>query len=199
MTLTSLPSQNSVNHARNTPGTASAPSPRVCPACGGINAHDAVFCANPACHKALGEFKYVQEELLAEASRHEKLAAKVTTFIGKPHFLVAHVFWITAWIAINTGIVAFVRKFDNYPFGLMGIILAVEAIFITGFVLITQNRQNAHADKRAELDYEVNVRTYRQIHEIDDRMDQILDRLERLEAALREQKCAEGGKEPSHE
>ena len=59
-----------------------------------------------------------------------------------------------------------VRAFDSYPFGLLGIILAVEAIFITGFLLISQNRQSVHADKRAELDYEVNVRTYREIRQI---------------------------------
>jgi uncharacterized membrane protein len=58
------------------------------------------------------------------------------------------------------------RRFDDYPFSLLGILLAIEAIFVTGFLLITQNRQSQHADKRAELDYEVNVRTYREILEI---------------------------------
>jgi len=53
--------------------------------------------------------------------------------------------------------------FDPAPFGLPGIILAAEAVLIAGFVLITQNRQNAYADKRGELDYEVSVRTYREI------------------------------------
>lgn len=67
---------------------------------------------------------------------------------------------------VNTGILAFSQIFDAYPFSLLGIILAAEAIFITGFLLISQNRQSAHADKRAELDYEVNVRTYREIQEI---------------------------------
>lgn len=61
----------------------------------------------------------------------------------------------------------------------------LEAIFITGFLLISQNRQNAHADKRAELDYEVNVRTYREIHEIDAMLRTVVDRLEKLEAAVR--------------
>ena len=58
------------------------------------------------------------------------------------------------------------HRFDEYPFALLGILLAIEAILVTGILLISQNRQNAHADKRAELDYEVNVRTYREIHEI---------------------------------
>ena len=53
--------------------------PLICPACGGANAPSAVFCANPACHKALGDFKYVQEELKKDARWHESLADRVVT------------------------------------------------------------------------------------------------------------------------
>jgi uncharacterized membrane protein len=155
--------------------------PLVCPVCGGENAPDAVFCANPHCHKALGDFKYVIEELRDEAKWHEALAERVVEFIGTSHFLVVHGVWFLIWVAINTGVFAFVRRFDAYPFGLLGIILAAEAVLIAGFVLISQNRQSAHADKRAELDYEVNVRTYREIVDVDNRLRMILERLERLE------------------
>jgi len=154
----------------------------LCPACGGANNPDAVFCANPECHKALGEFDYVLEELIAEARWHERLADRATTFIGKPHFLLVHACWLLLWIGINTGVFAMIRAFDAYPFGLLGIILAAEAIFISGFVLISQNRQNTYANKQAELDYEVNVRTYRLIREVDARLESLLDRLQRLEA-----------------
>ena len=168
------------------PGAVAGPGfePVRCPACGGANAHDAVFCADPACHKALGEFKYVREELRAAARWHEILADKITAFIGKPHFLAVHGLWFAAWVALNTGLVAVVHAFDEYPFGLLGIILAIEAIFITGFVLISNIRQSTHADKRAELDYEVNVRTYREINEIDAMLRSILERLATLEARL---------------
>src|SRR5438128_2842186 len=114
-----------------------------CPACGGSNPPDAVFCGNPACHKALGDFKYVLEELRSEARWHEVLAEKITAFIGKPHFLVVHGLWFALWVAINSGIFAFIRKFDEYPYGLLGIILAAEAVLITGVVLISNNRQSA--------------------------------------------------------
>jgi uncharacterized membrane protein len=142
---------------------------------------DAVFCANVACHKALGEFRYVYEELHAAAKWYELLADRVAAFIGKPQFLAIHAVWFAIWVALNTGIVAIMAHFDEYPFGLLGIILSVEAIFITGFLLISQNRQNVHADKRGELDYEVNVRTYRKINEIDALLRDMAGRLERLE------------------
>lgn len=141
-------------------------APITCPACGKVNTPDAVFCAGNACHKALGEFEYVHEVLKAQRRWHEALAEKVSSFIGNPSFFVVHAFWFAIWVAINTGVLALVRAFDAYPFGLLSIILAIEAIFITGFLLISQNRQSIHADKRAELDYEVNVRTYREIRQI---------------------------------
>jgi len=161
---------------------APAATPQICPACGGENQPDAVFCDHPPCHKALGNFKYVTEELIAEAKWHEALAERTTAFIGKPHFLLAHGVWFFIWIALNTGLVMGVTHFDAYPFSLLGIILAAEAIFITGFLLVTQNRQNAHASKRAELDYEVNVRTYREIARIEGKLDALIERLSGFEA-----------------
>ena len=146
--------------------TSAAAPPIVCPACGGSNAHDAVFCANPECGKALGNFRYVREEVSADSRWHESIATRVSAFVGHPFYIVIHVVWFASWIAINTGLIMVGRRFDDYPFSLLGILLAIEAIFITGFLLIAQNRQTQYADKRAELDYEVNVRTYRELGEI---------------------------------
>jgi uncharacterized membrane protein len=157
----------------------------TCPACGSINPADAVFCVTPACRKALGEFRFVREELDEASSWHERLADRVTAFVGKPQFLVVHALWFLLWIVLNTGLFAIMAHFDEYPFGLLSFILAVEAIFITGFLLISNNRQSAHADLRSELDYEVNVRTYRRIQELDAVLRQLVERLERLERTPR--------------
>jgi uncharacterized membrane protein len=163
----------------------------VCPVCGGHNPPEAVFCGNPTCHKALGEFKYALEELRAEARWHHVVADKVTAFIGKPQFVAAHFVWFAFWIALNTGFFAAVRIFDEYPFFGLVTILAVETIFITIFVLISNGRQTAHADKRAELDYEVNVLTYREMHQLNAAMRDVIGRLERLEAAVHEYRRGE--------
>jgi len=162
--------------------------PLICPACGGANPPSAVFCANPACGKALGEFRYVREEIQAEARWHETLAERVVAWIGRPHFLGAHLLWFALWVAINTGALFMVRRFDAFPFGLLAIILTMETIFITGFVLISQNRQTIHADKRAELDYEVNVQTYRNISEIESLVHELATKMDRLEASSRSNK-----------
>jgi len=145
----------------------------LCPACGGENPDDAVFCGNHQCHKALGEFKYVLEELQAKKNWIEKLADKVTSFIAKPHFIVIHLFWFALWILANEGYLGHIPNFDEYPYSLLGIILAIEAVFITGFLLISQNHQANYSDKRAELDYEINIRSYRKLVELEKRLDSL--------------------------
>ena len=146
----------------------------LCPACGGENPADAVFCGNHDCHKALGEFRYVLEELDAARGWVEHVADRVTEFTGRPHFVTVHVAWFAVWMAVNSGMIAMVGFFDAYPFGLLGLILAIEAILVTGFLLISQNRQQAYADKRAELDYELNIRSYRKLQELERRLDALI-------------------------
>ena len=160
---------------------ATSESPIVCPACGGENDPHAVFCANPSCHKALGEFRYAIEELGKGNKWHHSLLSQASDFIGKPHFVGVHVLWFAIWIGINSGLVAMASRFDAYPFGLLGLMLGIESVLITS-ILIIGNRATARlADKRAELDYEVNVQTYREIREISVALQDISARLESLE------------------
>lgn len=156
-------------------------SPIQCPACGGANDSNAIFCANAACHKALGGFSYVLEELERDTSRVAKLAERVAELSGRPTFVTAHLLWFVFWILANSGLVALFGVFDAYPYGLLGIILSIEGILITLFLLVSNNRQSAHAEKRAALDYEVNVRTWRLVNHLADRIEDLATRLERLE------------------
>lgn len=154
----------------------------VCPVCGGVATEDAVFCGNPVCGKALGPFKYALEEFPTTLKWYERFADRITDFIGKPHFLVVHFVWFLAWVVLNTGAMMWLKKpFDEYPFGLLGLVVGVEAIFITGLLLISQNRQSAFADQRAELDYEVSVRIYREIHATNALLRDLQARLDALE------------------
>jgi uncharacterized membrane protein len=153
----------------------------ICPGCGGANDHDAVFCANSKCHKALGEFDYVIEEMHDDAQWHENIAERFTNWIAQPQFLTAHIIWFAIWILVNTGIVAVIRRFDVAPFSILAFIISIETVFITIFVIITQSRQNAFDRKRAELDYEVNVLTYRTIKRVDAALENIERRLTDIE------------------
>lgn len=150
----------------------------ICPECGGENPENAVFCnlycGDHYCNKALGEFSYVLEELESEKTKIHHLADNVSAFISHPYFILLHIMWFSTWILASEGYLGPIPRFDEYPYGLLGFILAIEAVFITGFLLISESKQANYSEKRAELDYEVNVRTYRKLLELEKRLDQLL-------------------------
>lgn len=156
---------------------------QICPVCGGVNTPEAFFCANPHCRKALGGRKYAPEEIKKETRWHERVADGVVSWIGKPQFLGVHLLWFLGWTLINTGVLVMAPRFDAPPFALLGILLSMETIFITGFVLISQNRQSKYDAKRAELDYETNVETFRKIADMEATLTRILARLDARDGA----------------
>lgn len=153
----------------------------ICPECGGENPENAVFCnlyrGDHYCNKALGEFRYVLEELQNQKTRIHRLADKTSGFISSPYFILFHIVWFGVWMLANKGYLGAIERFDEFPYDLLSIILAIEAVFITGFLLISENKQVDYSEKRAELDYEVNVRTYRKLIELEQRMDQLLSKI----------------------
>lgn len=92
----------------------------------------------------------------AEASFAQRLAERITRFTGSLTFVGIHVALIAAWVAINLGWAPPVRRFDP-SFVILATVASVEAIFLTTFVLISQNRVSALAEKRAALDLQINL------------------------------------------
>jgi uncharacterized membrane protein len=70
------------------------------------------------------------------ASAVLRAADAITAFSGSMRFVALHVVWFGAWILINL----FVIPFDPFPFGLLTMVVSLEAIFLSTFVLISQNR-----------------------------------------------------------
>ena len=87
-----------------------------------------------------------------------RLAEVISNFAGSVPFVYIHIFWFTVWITMNLG--AFGRRFefDRFPFGLLTMVVSLEAIFLSTFILITQNRQETRSESRAEFDFRNNVR-----------------------------------------
>ncbi|HEY0754288.1 MAG TPA: DUF1003 domain-containing protein [Ktedonobacteraceae bacterium] len=92
----------------------------------------------------------------AEMSTSDKIADKITTFSGSMLYVGLHVIWFGGWIIFNLGWFG-LRPFDPFPFSLLTMIVSLEAIFLSSFVLISQNKQAHQADKRAEIDLKVNM------------------------------------------
>jgi len=98
----------------------------------------------------------LRDEAEATKSLQERGADRITRFSGSMTFVYIHAAWFAAWIIINLGLVG-VPPFDPYPFGLLTLIVSLEAIFLSTFVLLSQNRQAALADHRADLDLQINL------------------------------------------
>ncbi len=86
----------------------------------------------------------------------DRLADRITRFSGSMLFFTLNALWFGLWIPLNLGWLG-VNPFDEFPFGLLTMIVSLEAIFLATFVLISQNRQAALADKRATVDLQVDM------------------------------------------
>jgi uncharacterized membrane protein len=93
----------------------------------------------------------------AERTAVEAVADELNDFAASTPYLVAHVVWFAVWIPWNLGWLG-LREFDPYPFGLLTMIVSLEAIFLSIFVLMAQKRESAIAELREELALQVNLR-----------------------------------------
>jgi len=89
----------------------------------------------------------------------QSLARKITNFAGSIRFVYLHIAWFGVWIVDNLGWFGSSAIFDKYPFGLLTMIVSLEAIFLSTFVMISQNRQNAQTELRSQTDFESNLQS----------------------------------------
>jgi len=94
----------------------------------------------------------------ADAKRtiSDKFADNLTSKFGSVIFLSLNALWFTVWVIINTGFIPGVEPFDPFPFGLLTMIVSLEAIFLAIIVLISQNRAAKVAELREEIDLQIN-------------------------------------------
>jgi len=107
----------------------------------------------------------------------DRLADRLTTGIGTMRFVYANAVWFGVWIAVNTGLIPGLAPFDPFPFGLLTMIVSLEAIFLSLFVLISQNRSNAKDRLRSELDYRVNLKAELEIGQLHEKVDRLREEL----------------------
>ena len=98
----------------------------------------------------------VQRQMKKKRTTQDKLADAITDFTGSMAFVYIHVALFAVWIIVNVGWTPW-AIFDAFPFGLLTMIVSLEAIFLSTFVLISQNRMSAVSEQRADLDLQVNL------------------------------------------
>jgi uncharacterized membrane protein len=113
------------------------------------------------------------EELKKQKNLGDRIADELTRFAGSMTFVYVHTLWFGLWIIVNLGALGLALAFDKYPFGLLTLIVSLEAIFLSTFVMISQNRQAKAAEVRSELDYQTNVKAEKEIQLIMTALDRI--------------------------
>jgi len=129
----------------------------------------------------------VNEEIEGHSTPLQRVADWIAWFSGSMPFLMINGVWFIIWIIINR-VHTPIPQFDPYPFGLLTMIVSLEAIFLSCFVLVSQNRQAEKDRVRADIEYEVNIKAELEVahlHEKTDRLyENILARFAKLEKVM---------------
>jgi uncharacterized membrane protein len=133
---------------------------------------------NPALSKIIERNIRTIIDLRVKAARdrslQDRIADAITSLSGRLVFVYVHIVWFGVWILVNTGRVG-LSPFDPFPYGLLTMIVSLEAIFLSAFVLISQNRLSEEIEHRADLDLHIGLLTE---HELT-RVLQMLDAIQR--------------------
>jgi len=129
----------------------------------------------------------VNEEVAEHLSFVQRSVDWISWFAGSMWFLALTAVWFVVWIAVNM-VPLGVPQFDPYPFGLLTMITSLEAIFLSCFVLISQNRQAEKDRVRADIEYEVNIKAELEVAHLHEKTDRIhaemLEHFVRIEKTL---------------
>lgn len=103
-----------------------------------------------------------REKELADATTQERIAAAITRFTGSMAFVYLHVALVGFWVTANLGWIPGAPRFDR-SFVVLAMVASVEAIFLSTFILISQNRQAASEQKRADLNLQISLLTEHEV------------------------------------
>ena len=135
---------------------------------------------NPALSKVIERNIRTMIHLRTKAARERRLQSRIadaiTSFSGRMIFAYVHIVWFGAWVLLNTGRFG-VRAFDPFPYGLLTMIVSLEAIFLSTFVLISQNRLGEETERRADLDLHIGLLTEHELTRVLQMLDVIQDKL----------------------
>lgn len=156
----------------------------------------------------------VQERIIPNANEaievKHSLGDRISDFFtgisGNIIFVALSLIWFVVWIGWNLEIIPGLEAFDPFPFGLLTMVVSLEMVFLSLFILIKQSRMAAHDKVRNDIEYEVNVRSELGVRHLSEsieifeqRMQQRLDQLEQRLAVMPDERypahIADNGKQ----
>jgi uncharacterized membrane protein len=139
--------------------------------------HNALLIRNAATRNA-------NDEVEDKRSTVMRVADWIAAFSGSITFLLLHIVGFALWILLNVKLLPF-GNFDPFPFGFLTLVVSLEAIILSVFVLLSQNRQVARDKVHGDIEYDVNLKAEMQIAHMHEKVDtlyaEMQKRLDRIE------------------
>ena len=110
---------------------------------------------NETVHSNVLKIAQLEEEARNQRSVGEKIAELIAAFCGSMVFVYVHVVWFGAWIIVNSFFPNL--AFDPFPYTFLTLVVSLEAIFLSTFILISQNHETRLTERRNHLDLQVNM------------------------------------------
>jgi uncharacterized membrane protein len=111
----------------------------------------------PHSFRGIREIAQMEKRNHDARSRIDQISGTITNLAGSAAAILIHFVWFALWVLINVHAIPGIAAFDPFPFSFLTMVVSLEAIFLTLFVLISQNRMSLEADRRARLDLEINI------------------------------------------
>ncbi len=98
-----------------------------------------------------------EHEFLEQRTLSERASDRIAGFAGSMFFVLMHVLLVFFWVLTNLNRIPWIPRFDPYPFSLLGMIVAVEAVVLSSFILMRQNRMAKRGERRDHLNLQVDL------------------------------------------
>ncbi|MBV1798583.1 DUF1003 domain-containing protein [Siccirubricoccus sp. G192] len=122
--------------------------------------------APPMAARNIEEVACLEQEAAARRSLADRVADLIAGFAGTVIFVLLHLLWFVVWATVNAGLVPGVPAFDPYPFQLLCMIVSMEGVLLSTFVLIKQNRMSARADERNQLGLQIGLLSEQEVTKV---------------------------------
>jgi uncharacterized membrane protein len=119
----------------------------------------------------------LEHEFVRQRSSADRAGEAITGLAGSMGFVAAHLVGVAVWIGINVGVIPAGDPFDPFPFSLVGVLVSLEAVLLSSFVLMTQRRQSRQAEHWAHLNLQIGILSEQETTKMLQMLSSVCDRL----------------------
>jgi uncharacterized membrane protein len=119
----------------------------------------------------------LEQQFLERRTVVQRIGDTIGAFAGSMAFVVLHIVVLTLWFLINSGTLPLIRPFDPYPYMFLSMAVSIEAVLLSTFVLMKQNRESKRAEQREQLTLQIDMLSEQEITKALQLLQRVCDRL----------------------